>query len=714
VGILCLLFTAVFLAQDVSAQVCGNGLCEAGSGRGGGETPDTCPADCAEPDCGNGNLDLGEACDGSNLDGLSCTGLGFPGGSLSCDAFCNFDTSGCNPASCGDGICGLDRFGNEETADSCSVDCTPPVTDCGNNVIENPEVCDGTNFGGLTCLDFGFEVVGELTCGFDDEGNPCSQITLEQCLPLCGNFELDLGETCENVIVSLPDPPVFDNNCRPNFCTSCGDSNLDFQEECDDGNNVNGDTCDEFCFIEPFCGDGSIDPGEVCEGADLDGRNCVSLGFDGGSLSCASCGFDTRACTGTGPMCGNGAATGLEECDGDDLLGQTCIDLGFIGGSLSCNGSCEFNKNDCTSPAPFCGDGAATGLEECDGADLLGKTCTTEGFDFGDLSCLEFCVLDTFDCRSLSDFCTDGTIKPPEQCEFNDLNGQTCTDLGFDGGDLACSTASATDCKFNTSDCTGGPECGDGLAVGGEICDGTDLLGQTCIRLGFDGGDLRCTASCGYDTNDCTVSSICGNGIAEAGGGEQGDEACDGGDLLGQTCAGLGFDGGTLGCTASCGYDTNDCTGGPECGDGVVNGEDECDGESFNGRTCTDLGFIGGTLICNEFCEFVTGACTAPGPGDLQGRASIAGSCGADADPPVTDLDTLFNFVPSGDFAITITNTGNAPAEFRAARTLCLNDMDVDRPCTLKFAADPGVSFADKTEDEMVGWHHQLYGHEFE
>jgi len=45
-----------------------------------------------------------------------------------------------------------------------------------------------------------------------------------------------------------------------------------------------------------------------------------------------------------------------------------------------------------------------------------------------------------------------------------------------------------------------------------------------------------------------------------------------------------------------------------------------------------------------------------------------------------------------------ITNTGNAPAEFRAARTLCLNDMDVDRPCTLKFAADPGVSFADKTE----------------
>jgi len=83
---------------------------------------------------------------------------------------------------------------------------------------------------------------------------------------------------------------------------------------------------------------------------------------------------------------------------------------------------------------------------------------------------------------------------------------------------------------------------------------------------------------------------------------------------------------------------------------------------------------------------------------DLQGTASIAGSCGADADPAVTDLDTLFNLVPSGDFLITITNTGNAPAEFQVTRTLCLNDMDVDRPCTLKFAVDPGVSFADKTE----------------
>jgi len=338
------------------AALCGNGICESDRGE---EDADSCPADCSvpAPDCGDGNLDLGEACDGEDLMGQTCAGLGFPGGSLGCTTSCEFDTSGCDLVFCGDGICGIDEFGNEETTESCFEDCpVPPVADCGNNVIEDPEVCDGTDFGGLTCLDFGFEVVGELTCGFDGEGNPCSQITLDQCLPLCGNFELDPGETCENVIISPPDPPVFNNNCRPDFCTSCGDSNLDFQEECDDGNLDNDDGCSEFCLIEQFCGDGSIDLGEDCEGEDLNGRDCLSLGFDGGSLSCsASCGYDTSACTGLGPECGDGVATGLEACDGEDLLEQSCIDLGFIGGILSCNGSCKLDKSACTSPGPFCG-----------------------------------------------------------------------------------------------------------------------------------------------------------------------------------------------------------------------------------------------------------------------------------------------------------------------------------------------------------------------
>jgi cysteine-rich repeat protein len=36
----------------------------------------------------------------------------------------------------------------------------------------------------------------------------------------------------------------------------CGDGALDCGEECDDGNNNNGDGCDAECTVEPYCGDG--------------------------------------------------------------------------------------------------------------------------------------------------------------------------------------------------------------------------------------------------------------------------------------------------------------------------------------------------------------------------------------------------------------------------------------------------------------------------
>jgi hypothetical protein len=45
--------------------------------------------------------------------------------------------------------------------------------------------------------------------------------------------------------------------------------------------------------------------------------------------------------------------------------------------------------------------------------------------------------------------CGDGIIESPEQCDGADLDGTTCVKLGFSGGALSCST-----CKFDTSSCT--------------------------------------------------------------------------------------------------------------------------------------------------------------------------------------------------------------------------------------------------------------------
>ena len=57
-----------------------------GSGTGGGAPLAT---------CGNGLLEPGESCDGTDLNQSSCAALGFDSGTLQCAASCKFDTSGC-------------------------------------------------------------------------------------------------------------------------------------------------------------------------------------------------------------------------------------------------------------------------------------------------------------------------------------------------------------------------------------------------------------------------------------------------------------------------------------------------------------------------------------------------------------------------------------------------------------------------------------------
>jgi hypothetical protein len=50
------------------------------------------------PGCGNGTIESGEQCDGSNLGGSSCVSLGFTSGGLSCSSACTFNTASCSIA----------------------------------------------------------------------------------------------------------------------------------------------------------------------------------------------------------------------------------------------------------------------------------------------------------------------------------------------------------------------------------------------------------------------------------------------------------------------------------------------------------------------------------------------------------------------------------------------------------------------------------------
>jgi hypothetical protein len=101
--------------------------------------------------------------------------------------------------------------------------------------------------------------------------------------------------------------------------------------------------------------------------------------------------------------------------------------------------------------------------------------------------------------------CGNGVIDSGEECDGANLNGATCTSLGFQTGTLACSGT----CSFNTSGCS---TCGDGLITGGELCDGSALGTATCSSLGHAPGTLACDATCdGYDTTGCTGGYIAAN-----------------------------------------------------------------------------------------------------------------------------------------------------------------------------------------------------------
>ena len=96
--------------------------------------------------CGNGIREAGEDCDGDDLGGRNCGSLGCnPGGSLSCNQDCTYDTSQCTGCSaCGNGTCELG-----ETCIGCPADCVSESAQaCGNGLCEtadgeNCETCPG-------------------------------------------------------------------------------------------------------------------------------------------------------------------------------------------------------------------------------------------------------------------------------------------------------------------------------------------------------------------------------------------------------------------------------------------------------------------------------------------------------------------------------------------------------------------------------------------
>ncbi len=272
--------------------------------------------------------------------------------------------------------------------------------------------------------------------------------------------------------------------------------------------------------------DGVRDADETCDGTDLGGFTCEGLGFHAGELTCTEgCRWDTTQCEAAG-YCGDGQIQSpAEDCEGADLGGATCESIGYSGGNLACGVNCTFDSSACDA---ICNsDGIRDPWETCDREDLGDVTCQSLGYHAGTLTCTAACTFGLESCLA-EGRCGDGDLNPDyEDCEPGNAMITTCESLGLHGGTLVC----GDDCRFDTSGCEGA--CGDGVVqTPYELCDGTDLGGATCESQGLHPGILQCTAACTFNTTAC--GGACGDGIVQAA-----YEQCEPGINNPETCRSL-------------------------------------------------------------------------------------------------------------------------------------------------------------------------------
>lgn len=173
------------------------------------------------------------------------------------------------------------------------------------------------------------------------------------------------------------------------------------------------------------------------------------------------------------------------------------------------------------SAAMSCGDGKISGAEVCDGTDLGGKTCATEGYDAGQLGCTPFCILNTAAC------CNDQCVNVGDTtCEGNLLrtcmqvsggcrtwvdsedcakSGKTCQ---ISGGPATCKSSSCQDACTDVNDtqcngtaiefCAAGP---DGCKLWAKSSDCADK-GQSCDD---SSGTAQCSGTC---TDACKAGEL--------------------------------------------------------------------------------------------------------------------------------------------------------------------------------------------------------------
>ena len=357
------------------------------------------------------------------------------------------------------------------------VDYTEAPAFCGNNVVESGEVCDGTALGGQTCALQGF-TGGTLGCNSDCGSFETSGCYTNSCSDTDGGI---ISETQGNVSGNFMSSPYSSTD----YCLS---STLLFENYCNGNinrtayincaNNLTNSCSNGACvYIPSICADG----------LDNDNDGLIDYPNDPGCSSSNDVSeLGTAACD-----------NGIDETNDADTL----ADYRLTGGDPGCASAIDTNERDgsCDDTLDNDGDGFRdftsinfTADPECSSYADVEYECSDS--DGGYTSAIQGTVSGSFGGIPFlgTDFCVDSATLTEYWCNNNMYSSY-----------INCVSNTTNQCVNGA--CVLSPAfCGNNIVESGEVCDGTNLNGQTCASQGFSGGTLGCSSDCGsYETSGC-------------------------------------------------------------------------------------------------------------------------------------------------------------------------------------------------------------------